>query len=141
MKIEAGKRYVRRDGKISGVIKVHNNEFYPRFDPRYFIHYTENGMYWKDGKDSRYDLIAEYVPKSPTIAEGGDMGTGSTEWKLSVPEPLQAQEAANERDALLRRSMLIVAWARGQCHPATCGEEVIIVDECDALMAEYSKTL
>lgn len=68
MKIEAGKRYVRRDGRITGVIVKELDDTYPFFDRVHANSYTESGMLFDD--DSMYDdtenergmdLVGEYV--------------------------------------------------------------------------------
>ena len=61
MKIEAGKRYVRRDGKISGVIeKGCTDDLYPFCDDDSGDCYREDGL-WLLGEESDEDLISEYV--------------------------------------------------------------------------------
>lgn len=87
MKIEAGKRYVRRDGKISGVIKE-----YLSCDFSYFFDgscvYAPNGRLCSavDGRistyteDSSYDLISEYE-ETPKILQRNGWVTENGEHK------------------------------------------------------------
>lgn len=64
MKIEAGKRYVRMDGKITGTIIGINWSFY---DPNNGVEYDENGQaelrdaFYPKNKDP-FDLKSEYTP-------------------------------------------------------------------------------
>lgn len=60
MKIEAGKRYVRRDGNISGPMKRRNSERYPWLDWDSDAVYTKEGKYRADGEITDFDLIALY---------------------------------------------------------------------------------
>lgn len=61
MKIEAGKRYVRRDGAISGMIRKDcNDDLYPFFDVDSGEFYCENGL-WLNETEHDEDLIREYV--------------------------------------------------------------------------------
>lgn len=57
MKIEEGKRYVRRDGEISGPMQITDNEKYPFMDGT--STYTANGRIWKP-IITDLDLIEEY---------------------------------------------------------------------------------
>lgn len=65
MKIEAGKRYVRRDGKITKAITNEDDDNYPYFDPAYGNTYNSEGAYWREGPSSKIDLVAEYVDMDP----------------------------------------------------------------------------
>ena len=61
MKIEAGKRYVRRDGTVSGVIeKIKTEDNYQFWDSVHDDFYNENGLMFL-GKEHDKDLIREYV--------------------------------------------------------------------------------
>ena len=69
MKIEAGKRYVRRDGAISGMIREDcNDEDYPFWDDSDGSSYNEYGM-WLTGTEHDEDLIREYVEPQPAETE------------------------------------------------------------------------
>lgn len=60
--IEEGKRYVRRDGVVSGVIEKdpYDESTFTFKDPTTGHWYTENGSYWWNSRSSPYDLIKEY---------------------------------------------------------------------------------
>jgi hypothetical protein len=58
MKIEAGKRYVRRDGTISGTIYLRHSEDYPFGDDTET--YCEDGKVYHD-EETNNDLIGEYT--------------------------------------------------------------------------------
>ncbi len=60
LQLEVGKRYVRRNGKVSGPIKFRGDELrrYPWRDCLEF--YTHAGNYWSDGTPDPLDLIREY---------------------------------------------------------------------------------
>lgn len=62
MKIEAGKRYVRRDGKITKVIEndPDPDRFYEFFDDAWQVYYSEDGKAFDD-VDHEYDIVAEYI--------------------------------------------------------------------------------
>lgn len=63
MKIQVGKRYLRADGGITGVIcDNRGNKNFPFRDGKFLGYaYTEKGTYW-DNDTSEVDLIAE-VPE------------------------------------------------------------------------------
>jgi hypothetical protein len=65
MKIEVGKRYWRRDGGLSGVIRKSEESAYPFNDG--VLYFSETGGYWRNGKDHPYDLIREYVEPSQEV--------------------------------------------------------------------------
>lgn len=58
--VQAGKRYRRRDGQISGVIEIYSESFYPAHDPINKITYSVMGRYVHD-TESDIDLVAEYL--------------------------------------------------------------------------------
>ena len=59
MKIEVGKRYVRRDGSVSGVISRNDDPDYPFTDE--LDDYTEGGYFWVSATAHPADLVSEYV--------------------------------------------------------------------------------
>lgn len=61
-KLEDGKRYVRKDGSVSGIIRAlkTTNEHYKFIDERASETYCENGA-WIQGKTCAKDLIREYI--------------------------------------------------------------------------------
>ena len=62
MKIEAGKRYVRRDGKISGVIGVEGRPVLPEYKfSDGLLTYRQDGVYDEWLGVSIDDLISEYI--------------------------------------------------------------------------------
>lgn len=66
MKIEAGKRYVRRDGEITAALVPNGTATnYPLRDSREengsSQAWTVDGSYWSDNTPSDYDLVSEYV--------------------------------------------------------------------------------
>ena len=66
MIIEAGKRYVRRDGKVSGKIITRISDAYPFFDPQRVVTYSAIGK-TVSGMEIGPDLITEY--KEPSMKE------------------------------------------------------------------------
>lgn len=73
--VKAGKRYWKRDGKISGIIEQtkSDNSYYtthPFFDPVTRITYKESGLSSTQQIKYSDDLIAEYYePKNTTTAQ------------------------------------------------------------------------
>lgn len=68
--VQAGKRYVRRDGKISGTLVLRKrlvNKNYPFEDDGTPRIYCNNGGYWESGSTSPLDLISEYI--EPTVGD------------------------------------------------------------------------
>ena len=66
MKIEEGKRYVRRDGKVSGKIITRISDAYPFFDPQRVVTYSAIGK-TVSGMEIGPDLITEY--KEPSMKD------------------------------------------------------------------------
>jgi len=68
MKIEAGKRYVRRDGKITGPIGVEGevgDTDYPFYDDVFECTYTPYGVWKLNGEEHPQDLVMIY-PDQPS---------------------------------------------------------------------------
>jgi len=59
LKLEAGKRYVRHDGGVTGPLEHSKLRDYPFRDPLSYLIYTTNGL--RDCCDRGRDLVAEYV--------------------------------------------------------------------------------
>ena len=71
MKIEMGKRYVRRDGEITAPLMRRDYDLlngYPFFDDERAVSYTEDGVYYEN-MESHLDLIAEYADYQAEIEE------------------------------------------------------------------------
>lgn len=68
MKIEAGKRYVRRDGKVTGPIGVEGeggDTDYPFYDDVFECTYTPHGVWKLNGEEHPQDLVMIY-PEPPS---------------------------------------------------------------------------
>lgn len=62
MKLEVGKRYVRRDGKVTGPLGFRTSIAWPFYDTlNVFAAWTEDGR-CSIGGPSDFDLVAEYTP-------------------------------------------------------------------------------
>ena len=72
MKAEAGKQYVRRDGKITGVLNNRSHSIFPLWDPEHVNSYTRQGVYLR-GRETAEDLMREYQPEGErvTTSKGG----------------------------------------------------------------------
>lgn len=64
MKLEVGKRYVRKDGKITALLTESSSSVYPFIDEENFDLYTREGFYRVDRRTDK-DLVAEYVEEKP----------------------------------------------------------------------------
>lgn len=60
MNLQLGKRYVRRDGEVTGPLENSGSKAFPFHCPLRVCSYTESGSYYADGEDN-YDLISEYI--------------------------------------------------------------------------------
>jgi len=60
MKLELNKRYIRRDGEVTGPLEAKQNDLYMLRDPKYRVSYTLQGQLYAEFTDD-WDLIAEYV--------------------------------------------------------------------------------
>lgn len=69
LKLEVGKRYVRRNGEVSGVIDRGGSSIYPFYDPSARETYNEDGRYYSKEKSER-DFISEYIePQAEPVTE------------------------------------------------------------------------
>ena len=59
MKPKIGKRYVRADGEVTGVIERNIGELYCLYDPKHERSYAVDGS-WVIGEKSHRDLVREY---------------------------------------------------------------------------------
>lgn len=59
VKLEVGKRYVRRDGKITGELVGEDNKWFPFRDTTHQCCYHIDGSF-DDGEETSIDLISEY---------------------------------------------------------------------------------
>ncbi len=64
---QVGKRYVLRNGALTGVIRERDDRFYPFTDG--FGSWARTGAFWVNGLTRHSDLIAEYVEP---VAEPGE---------------------------------------------------------------------
>ena len=66
MKLEVGKRYVRRDGEISGVIDLRSKfcmgdyKDHPYVDRTHGYTYTSEGFYFRSNNPDSWELVQEY---------------------------------------------------------------------------------
>lgn len=93
LKLEVGKRYIRRDGFVTAPLtKNPISAGYPFWDPKEENSYTEDGAFFSSGSESRRDLVAEYVepetaaaPQSLT-AEAEKIVNGQRQTAYGTPE-------------------------------------------------------
>lgn len=81
MQIEAGKRYVRRDGSVSGLIGSRDSVDYPFKDIESGHTLTIGGNVYRGGSQHDYDLVAEYIEPVPPSEVSGKEST--VEYDLS----------------------------------------------------------
>ena len=73
IQLEVGKRYVRRDGRVTGPLRTDNHAIYPFYDPDTQFSYTPSGSRFR-GSESFYDLVAEYSePRQTDYDQLGDL--------------------------------------------------------------------
>jgi len=70
VKLEYGKRYVRRDGKVSGPLAIapHNDE-YPFVDEVHDEYYMADGSYIVPSLERPEDLVEEATEQKDTLRE------------------------------------------------------------------------
>lgn len=69
MKLEIGKRYVRRDGFVTGPLENNTSPDYPLWDDDHTRSYTPNGAYLL-GETNLEDIVAEYEEPAPKPPSG-----------------------------------------------------------------------
>ena len=67
--VQAGKRYVRRDGSITEELKVYTDLVYIFKEGKGYL-YTRKGRYWASGTTSKFDLISEYIEPTAELQDG-----------------------------------------------------------------------
>lgn len=70
MKLEAGKRYIRKDGKLTGPLELDDESPFPFFDPKFCETYTVRGKFTLSGPEGPFDLFAEHIEEA-VKDEGG----------------------------------------------------------------------
>lgn len=77
MRIQAGKRYVLRNGNVTGIIALRNCEAFPFYDPHTLLSFYKNGMYLQNGQESPCDPIKEYkMEAGATLKEAASIVDG-----------------------------------------------------------------
>lgn len=67
MKLEVGKRYLKRNGEPTGILFGSNEACYP-FSDTYRL-WTADGFYWTTKKESPDDIVAEYQDPERALDE------------------------------------------------------------------------
>jgi len=69
IKLESGKRYVRRDGKVSGPLAIAHNDEYPFVDEVHDEDYMADGSYIMTSLERPEDLVEEATEQKDTLRE------------------------------------------------------------------------
>jgi len=64
MKLQAGKRYIKRNGEVSGVLEDTSTPVFPFRDSKSELTYTAKGHLVMSKEETRYDLVGECVEAS-----------------------------------------------------------------------------
>jgi hypothetical protein len=70
LKLEVGKRYVRRDGVVTEPLRAGKSLSYPFFNPASSEMYTDTGSYINETTSSPKDLVSEYVEQQQQKSQG-----------------------------------------------------------------------
>ena len=65
--IEEGRRYVRRDGQITGTLIKCINPHFPWRDKENKSNYTNNGFYFGEKELHNKDIISEFIESTPDL--------------------------------------------------------------------------
>ena len=89
MKLEYGKRYVRRDGEVTGPLQKNPSRDYPFNDDANANSYSKTGDYnLDDGEDCPFDLVSEYeTPVPPTPPSANSIQPGGTHYIQQTIQP------------------------------------------------------
>ena len=88
MKLEIGKRYIRRDGKITPPLEY--SRTYPFHDSDRVLSYAEDGVYLR-GEVRDCDLVAEYIElKHEPEDKAGDLMADAARWRFYAESPQTA---------------------------------------------------
>lgn len=64
IKLEVGKRYVKRNGRLTDKMGWDGHKMYPFTDG--CENWTGDGKFWEDRSESTSDIVAEYKEEEPT---------------------------------------------------------------------------
>ena len=85
MKLELGKRYVRRDSNITDWICRSDDPYYPFLDPVNDNTYNEDGKYHECMPCYDYmDLISEYIEPQPVVEDTKPIIDPGEGWRLVI---------------------------------------------------------
>ena len=117
LKIEVGKRYVRRDGEITGVIVRSEIEpMYPYMDSSTDHTYMDTGVYYEFKPFHPLDLTTEYIE--------GSKETPEEDKTLFTPINLDSlsDDDAIELENVFRKYSYYLAWRRKEKFWESMGE-------------------
>jgi len=97
MKLEVGKKYVRRDGHIVKIVYIDEEAFYP-FVCSEGNTYTEAGLYYGGDPITAMDLVSEYIEPTQGV--------------IVYTEPTHDRMPASAEDGWVKESRLVEAEAR-----------------------------
>ena len=120
MKLEPGKRYVRRDGEVTGPLVRYESRKYPFYDHAECEVYRPNGRYWDHGEEPE-DLISEYIE-----------GDKASQTMRNADRPASEM---TKREAIAAGVLAQVAYLDEMNHQAAS----LAIDYADALLAELEK--
>lgn len=122
-KLQVGRRYRRRDGRITGKLVLNDPSrplahIYPFFDPKEKLSYTPTGEFCICWDQSPDDLVKAVVPKAKEIS----------------PSPSSIKRVLEDTEAELRKAIT----SYPSFHTAHEGY-AILLEEVDELWAEVKK--
>lgn len=120
MKLEAGKQYVRRDGKVSGPLVRTSDPLYHFEDEDNDLSYTEIGFLWADRIERKADLLRlatpEEIAAGKALPEAVQLSPesvmelrGDIDAMHAEREAKDARIATLERDLASRQALLDIA--------------------------------
>jgi hypothetical protein len=107
MKLELGKRYVRRDGEVTGTLERGGTQLYTFYDPAKCEDYLPDGRFWDRGEEPE-DLIREYIENDALPPQSAPKAS---------PEMRNADRPASEmtkREAIAAQAPPVPDWFKAR---------------------------
>lgn len=112
MKIEAGKRYIRRDGNITGALQFDDSlcVVYNYYDPSNNETYSVNGN-WNEGSRDPKDLIEEYKPpESGSFNEWDQSESFDYPVKAPITRPATAESTISAKTDKVGTGLILIPF-------------------------------
>lgn len=122
MELKKGKRYVRKDGKITDVMTTTLDRVYPFIEPCSGNMYTAEGLRYALAKEPHSDLVVEYI--EPAEAESATPVQSNLSTKLISSEEWREYDFLNGAVYKITQPQMLITRVGGTGHRIVDAEGV-----------------